>query len=51
MSSPELEVNLLEGQAITLECIGQRNPFVAAIHLLVRRQEYLTLRVVAHDES
>jgi hypothetical protein len=49
VSSPQLEIDLRAGETIALECTGQRNPFLAALHLFVRRDEYLKLEVIGRN--
>lgn len=45
LSSPTVAVDVGPGEAVALECAGQRSLFVALKHLFVRRDEYLSLRV------
>ena len=45
-SSPRLEIDVDEGATVTLECSGHRNPLVAVFHTLIRRDEYLQLKLI-----
>jgi hypothetical protein len=45
LSSPTVAVDVGPGEAVALECAGQRSVFAALKHLFVRRNEYLSLTV------
>jgi hypothetical protein len=49
VSSPKVEIHVSEGETVALECTGQRNPFVAAVHLAIRRHQYLELKIVGRN--